>query len=78
MRGTFTIELLNQLINDSDHYSRTLQLNHNIYSKCTERVTGFPTRADNGWGNSQYTYPMIFSFIIVIISTIKMIYSSEN
>ena len=37
LRGTFTIELLNQL-NDSDHYSRMLQLHHHFCSECTNRV----------------------------------------
>ena len=37
LRGTFTIELLNQL-NDSDHYSRMLQFHHHQCSVCTNRV----------------------------------------
>ena len=37
LRGTFTIELLNQL-NDSDHYSRMVQLHHHFCSLCTNRV----------------------------------------
>ena len=37
LRGTFTIELLNQL-NDSDHYSRMVQLHHHFCSQCTNRV----------------------------------------
>ena len=37
MRGTFTIELLNQL-NDSDHYSRMVQFHHHLWSECTNRV----------------------------------------
>ena len=37
LRGTFTIELLNQL-NDSDHYSRMVQFHHHQCSECTNRV----------------------------------------
>ena len=37
LRGTFIIELLNQL-NDSDHYSRMLQFPLYISSNCTNRV----------------------------------------
>ena len=37
LRGTFIIELLNQL-NDSDHYIRTVVVNRYLYSECTERV----------------------------------------
>ena len=37
LRGTFTIELLNQL-NDSYHYSRLVQFHHHICSECTNRV----------------------------------------
>ena len=37
LRGTFTIELLNQL-NDSDHYSRMIQFHHHCCSECTNRV----------------------------------------
>ena len=39
LRGTFTIELLNQL-NDSDHYSRMVQFHHYYCSECTSRVLG--------------------------------------
>ena len=37
LRGTFTIELLNQL-NDSDHHSRMVQFHHHLCSNCTNRV----------------------------------------
>ena len=36
LRGTFTIELLNQL-NDSDHYSHKIVLCDYLHSKCSER-----------------------------------------
>ena len=52
LRGTFTIELLNQL-NDSDHYSRMIQFHHHICSKCTNRI--LEKGNDNaGWGDSQF------------------------
>ena len=37
LRGTFTIELLNQM-NDSDHYSCIVQFHHYWCSVCTNRV----------------------------------------
>jgi len=37
LRGTFTIEILNQL-NNSDHFSSFIQFHHHICSKCTNRV----------------------------------------
>ena len=37
LRGTFTIELLNQL-NDSDHYSCIVQFHHHWCNECTNRV----------------------------------------
>ena len=52
LRGTFTIELLNQL-NDSDHYIRILQFHHNKCSNCTNRVLE-SAEAIAGWGESQY------------------------
>ena len=52
LRGTFTIELLNQL-NDSDHYIRILQLHHNKCSNCTNRVLE-STEATAGWGETQF------------------------
>ena len=51
LRGTFTIELLNQL-NDSDHYSRIVQFHHHICSECTNRVLG--TVEDNGYGYAKF------------------------
>ena len=54
LRGTFTIELLNQL-NDSDHHSFMLHLNHQCCSECTERVTGIiQAQANVGYGYSQF------------------------
>ena len=51
LRGTFTIEILNQL-NDGDHHSRTMQLHHHLCSKCTNRVL-IGIEAE-GWGISQF------------------------
>ena len=39
LRGTFTVELLNQL-DDSDHHSVIVQLYHHQCSRCTNRVLG--------------------------------------
>ena len=50
LRGTFTIELLNQL-NDSDHYSHTIQLPHHGCSECTNRVV---VTEDKGYGIPQF------------------------
>ena len=52
MRGTFTIELLNQF-NDSDHYSRQVQLHHHVCSECTDRVLE-GMMAYNGHGYAQF------------------------
>ena len=50
LRGTFTIELLNQL-NDSDHYNRIVQFHPYLCHKCTNRVLyGKAT----GWGYHQF------------------------
>ena len=52
LRGTFTIELLNQF-NDNDHYSRMAQFHHYRRSECTNRSLK---------GNStQYGYPQFIS-----------------
>ena len=52
LRGTFTIELLNQL-NDSDHYSHMVQFHHYHCSKCTNRVL-VKDIADRGLGSPQF------------------------
>jgi len=52
LRGTFTIELLNQL-NDSNHYSHTLHFYHHLYSKCTNRVLE-GVLANSGHGIEQF------------------------
>ena len=52
LRGTFTIELLNQL-NDSDHYSRMVQFHHYLCRNCTKRVLE-GVKASNGLGNPQF------------------------
>ena len=52
LRGTFTIELLNQL-NDSDHYSHMVQFHHHIWSKCTNRVLD-AVAAYDGLGQQQF------------------------
>ena len=51
LRGTFTIELLNQL-NDSDHHSRMLQFHHNLNSVYTNRV--LEGVKASGWGIPQF------------------------
>ena len=54
LRGTFTIELLNQL-NDSNHHIYKVQFHHCHCSECTERVTGiFQASADSGVGNPAF------------------------
>ena len=52
LRGTFTIELLNQL-NDSDHYSHMLQFHHHLCEECTNRVLG-SVMAHDGFGPQQF------------------------
>ena len=52
LRGTFTIELLNQL-NDSDHYSRMVQFHHHLCTECTNRVLE-GTMASSGYGKQQF------------------------
>ena len=52
LRGTFTIELLNQF-SDKDHYSRQVQLHHHLCSKCTDRVLE-GMMAYNGHGYAQF------------------------
>ena len=53
LRGTFIIELLNQL-NDSNHYSGLVQFHHYRCSKCTNRpLKGI--RA-NGWGYARFMF----------------------
>ena len=72
LRGTFTIELLNQL-NDSDHYSRMLQFHHHRCSECSDRVvSGTKSR---GWAFHS-SYRMILSFIAVTMATTEVIFSS--
>ena len=46
-RGTFTIELLNQL-NDSDHHMCMLQFHHHLCKGCTNRVTRFNPDVEMG------------------------------
>ena len=59
MRGTFTIELLNQL-NDSDHYSQTVQFHHHLCGECTDRVLE-GDKANTGWGNQQFiSYDILY------------------
>ena len=52
LRGTFTIELLNQL-NVTDHHSHMVQFQHYLCSECTNRVL-VEGKAESGWGNSQF------------------------
>ena len=52
LRGTFIIELLNQL-NDSDHYIRILQFHHYRCSKCANRVLE-GDRQTIGYGYHQF------------------------
>ena len=52
LRGTFTIELLNQL-NDSDHYSYMVQFHHHRCSECTNRVLE-EVMAYSGRGEPQF------------------------
>ena len=52
LRGTFTIELLNQKI-DYDHYSRMVQLHPHLCSKCTNRVLD-GMMANSGRGRPQF------------------------
>ena len=52
LRGTFTIELLNQL-NDSDHYGCQVQFHHHICSECTNRVLE-EAMAYRGYGHAQF------------------------
>ena len=52
LRGTFTIELLNQL-NDRDHHSVIVQFYHHRCSRCTNRVLG-GVIANIGRGQPQF------------------------
>ena len=52
LRGTFIIELLNQL-SESNHYSRMLQFQHNFCSQCTKRVLE-GVMASSGGGYTQF------------------------
>ena len=52
LRGTFTIELLNQS-NDDDHHTRTVQFNSHTSRECTDRVVQ-GDRASSGWGTSHF------------------------
>ena len=52
LRGTFTIELLNQL-NDNDHFIYATSLYHYLCNKCTARVTDGDI-APKGWGSRYY------------------------
>ena len=52
MRGTFTIEILNQL-NDSDHYSQEAKMDNNKCSHCTKRVLR-NNIAPTGWGSHRF------------------------
>ena len=52
LRGTFTIELLNQL-SDNNHHGHLIQFHHHFCSECTNRVLeGF--MAKKGSGKSQF------------------------
>ena len=54
MRGTFTIELLNQL-NDSDRHICMVQFHHHRCSECTKRVQGIiKTQANIGLGTQTF------------------------
>ena len=52
LRGTFTIELLNQL-NDSDHHSQKANMDNNTCSHCTNRVVR-NNIARTGWGSHRF------------------------
>ena len=52
LRGTFTIELLNQF-NDSDHYSRMIQFHHHLWDECSNRVL-VGVMANSGRGQSHF------------------------
>ena len=52
LRGTFTIELLNQL-NDSDNHSQKVNLDNNTCSHCTSRVLK-NNIALTGWGSHRF------------------------
>ena len=52
LRGTFTIELINQL-NNSDHFIYAMPLFHYLCNKCTTRVTDGDI-APEGWGSKHY------------------------
>ena len=52
LRGTFTIELLNQL-NDCDHRSHMVQFHHHLCEECTNRVIG-SVMAYSGLGHQQF------------------------
>ena len=52
LRGTFTIELLNQL-NDIDHFIYTVSLYHYLCNICTTKVTDGDI-APKGWGSKHY------------------------
>ena len=52
LRGTFTIELLNQL-NDSDHHTHMVQFHHHLCEECTNRVLD-EIIAQSGLGRQQF------------------------
>ena len=52
LRGTFTIELLNQL-NDTDRYSHMVQFHNHRCEECTNRVLG-SVMAHSGLGQPQF------------------------
>ena len=73
LRGTFTIELLNQL-NDSDHYSRILQFHHYRCSECTKRVLRNATvETNDGWG-----YPQFISHDILLHHSNNSYHKSDS
>ena len=52
LRGTFTIELLNQF-DDSNHHSDIVQFHHHLCTKCSDRVLE-GVMANNGRGHSLF------------------------
>ena len=52
LRGTFTIEVLNQL-NDSDHHTHMVQFQHHLSEECTNRVLD-EVIAQSGLGRQQF------------------------
>jgi len=81
LRGTFTIELLNQL-NDSDHYSHQVIYNARTDDKGTNRVLE-GNIAGTGWGHQKFiSHDTLFSrsrhVIFLIDDTLNFRISWEN